>query len=253
MRALHGLGHAALLLAVFEGCSGNDTNPPPPPARPATISIAGIYLGTGSVGDGGASSVLACDYAIGVNVTTTDWTLRGPGRCGGALQCGQLRVSLLDGPDGSALLPPLVAANNGVALDVSSLLPSTVPSPSRGYAIKVELVDDAGVAYVPLEGGNGSAQQAFNMSFPACPAPGTAGSGGTSGASGGGAGRDSAAGDDNADAAGTAGSVETAGNGGNAETAGNGGTGGNAETAGSSGTAGGGTAGTVETSGTAGL
>ena len=234
MRTLQGLGHAALLLTVFGACSGNDTSSPTPPAGPATLDITGIALGSGFVGDGGASSLLACDYTIGVNVETTNWTLRGPGRCGGALQCGQLRVSLLDGPDGTALLTPLIAANNGAALDVSRLVPSTVPSKVRGYAIKVELVDDAGIQYVPLEGGNGSAQKAFDMAFPACPEPGTAGSGGTSGASSSGAAGDSAAGDDNADAAGTAGSLETAGNSG---------TGGNLETAGGGGAAGGGTAG----------
>ena len=213
---------------MFEACSNNDTSTPTPPAGPATIGISGIALGQGFVDGAGASPILACDYTIGVNVETTNWKLLGPGRCGGALQCGQLRVSLLDGPDGTALLMPLIAAGNGVALDVSSLVPPTDPMTPRSYVIKVELVDDSGNAYVAVDGGNGSAQQGFEMAFPS-----NCGShAGAAGAGGAGAGGDG-------ETAGTAGSAESGG--GTAEIAGNGGTGGAAGNAGNGGT--GGTAG----------
>ncbi len=100
LRALRGFGYTTLFLTVFQACNGNDASTPTPPAGPATLVITGISLGQGLYGDGGAASDLACDQSIGVNVQTTNWTLLPPGRCGGALQCGQLRVTLLDGSDG---------------------------------------------------------------------------------------------------------------------------------------------------------
>ncbi len=166
LRALRGLGYAALLLTVFEACSGDDASTPLPPAGPARVEITGIALGQGFVGDGGASSVLACDYTVGVNVQTTDWTLLGPGRCGGALQCGQLRVSLLDGPVGAELLT-IVTASNGAALDIGSLLSADPPLQAGTYSIMVELVDDLGKPYIALDGGNGSTQKEFFMALPA--------------------------------------------------------------------------------------
>ena len=202
LRALQGLGHMALVLTVFEACSGDQASPPTPPAGPATLAISGIALGQGFVGDGGASSILGCDYRIGVNVQTTNWTLLPPARCGGALQCGQLRVSLIDGS--SAELLTLVAAGNGVSLDVRSLLSATPPLQSGMYTIKGELVDDAGKAYVAVDGGNGSAQQEFFMELPAdCTnQPPSLASGGTGGGSSGAGNAGDSAGGDSAGAGG---------------------------------------------------
>ncbi len=245
LRPLQGLGCAALLLAIFQACSGNDTSTPTPPAGPATVEITGIALGEGFFGSGGGSSVLACDYSIGVNVQTTNWTLLGPGRCGGALQCGQLRVSLLTGVDGGELLT-VTSAGNGVALDVRTASPP-LPEGSNMYAIKVELVDDAGKPYVANDGGNGSAQEEFAMELPSkCPpdasggsgaTAGTGAGGGTSGASNAGAGGE----DESAGTAGAGGSAGTAGTGGSAGTegtakgGGSAGNGGSADTAGNTG------------------
>jgi hypothetical protein len=234
LRALRGIGHGALLLAVLGACSDDETSQPLPPAGPASVEITGIALGQGFVGEGGASSVLACDYTIGVNVQTANWTLLGPGRCSGALQCGQLRVSLLGGPGNGELLT-LIAAGNGAALNVRSLTP---PLQAGMYAVKVELVDDLGKVYNALNGGNGSAQQQFFMELPGeCTS--TPGSGGASGGSGGA--NDAGAGGETAGTAGTAGT-----GGGSAGTAGTGG--GSAGTAGTSGGSAG-TAGTVGTGG----
>ncbi|HKO53618.1 MAG TPA: hypothetical protein VJV79_38180, partial [Polyangiaceae bacterium] len=165
LRALRGLGYAALLLTIFQACSGDDASAPLPPPGPASVEITGIALGQGFVGDGVTSAVLGCDYTVGVNVLTTNWTLYPPGRCGAALQCGQLRVSLLDRLDGAEILT-VVSAGNGVALDVGSLRVATAPLTPTAYAIKVELVDDLGKVYLPLDGGNGSAQQEFVMALP---------------------------------------------------------------------------------------
>jgi len=227
LRALRGMGYAALLLTIFEACSGDDTTSPSPPAGPATLEITGIALGQGFFSEGDqASQLLACDYTIGVNVQITNWTLLAPARCGGALQCGQLRVSLLDGASSAELLT-VISAGNGVALDVRSLLSADPPLVDGAYTIKVELVDDAGKVYVPLDGGNGTEQKNFSMTLPsACPStpPGSGGtggsaSGGTSGAGHAGAGGDSAGeehagagGDSNGpSAAGTAGAAGTEG------------------------------------------
>ena len=201
LRTLRGLGYVGILLAVFEACSGDDASGPQPPPGPASVEITGIALGQGFVGDGtDASSRLACDYAVGVNVQTTNWTLSGPGRCGGAAQCGQLRVSLLDAQGGE--LTAQTAASNGVALNVREFVSANLPLDCVDYAIKVELVDDLGKPYVALDGGNGSARQAFCMarpaecpSFPATPGSGGAGGGGGNSAGGDGAGGDGAGGD----------------------------------------------------------
>ena len=185
LRALHGLAYSALLLTVFEACSGDEANAPLPPPGPASVAITGISLGQGFVGEGGASSVLACDYNIGVNVQTTNWTLLGPGRCGGALQCGQLRVSL-SAASGRAV-PSVIAAANGVVVNVRELVPASPAPDGERYTVQVELVDDSGKAYVALDGGNGSVETEFSMSFPKDCA-------GADGGSGSGAGGDSGAG-----------------------------------------------------------
>jgi hypothetical protein len=222
------LAYGALFLAVFEACSDDEASAPLPPAGPASVEITGIALGQGFVGDGGASSVLACDYTIGVNVQLTNWDLLGPGRCGGALQCGQLRVSLLDVSDvlPGVELPTVISAGNGVSLNVGALLSATPPLQSGTYAVQVELVDDAGKAYVGVDGGNGSVQQQFYMALP-MPSECTAGNGGASAGNGG-----ASAGNDGA----------SAGNGG--ASAGNGGA--SAGTAGTAGSAAAGTGGVTE-------
>ena len=220
LRALSGLGYAALLLTLFGACSGNDGSPPLPPDGPASLAITGIALGHGFVSEDEASWSLACDYSVGVNVQMAYWTLRGPGQCGGALQCGQLRVTLLGGADGSTELLNVIAAGNGVALDLQPLLSATPPLQDGDYVVKVELVDDAGKAYIGVDGGNGSDQKAFKLRLPAdCPS--TAGSGGaTSGAGGAGNGAGgnaaggggvggNAIGGDSAGSAGAAGAADT--------------------------------------------
>jgi hypothetical protein len=217
LRALSGLGYAALLLTFFEACSGDDTSTPTPPDGPASIAISGIALGHGFLGDGGAASILGCDYTIGVNVQTTNWTLSSPGRCSGALQCGQLRVTLLDGENKE--LKQVMAAGNGVALDVRSALSAVPPLNSFRYTIRAELIEDSGKPYVEVDGGNGSARQDFEMALPAradcsstpampdggggAPIVSNAGAAGDHAIDGGGAGGDHAA-NDTAGAAGTA-------------------------------------------------
>jgi hypothetical protein len=184
------------------------------------------------------------------------------------LQCGQLRVSLLDlnGPESVERLS-LIAAGNGVALDVRPLLSATPPLTDGTYAVKVELVDDAGRPYVASDGGNGSTQTDFDLKLPgdctstpetpgnagtsgAGPEIGSAGAGGESGgagdaggdsAGGGHAGADSAgggnAGADSAGGAGTAGSDGGGGGhaGGDSADGGNAGAAGSGRTAGASG------------------
>jgi len=213
LRVLRGLGYVTLLLAVFEACSGDEASTPLPPAGPASVEITGIALGQGFVGNDGASSSLACDYTIGVNVQMTNWTLFPPGKCSGTLQCGQLRVTLLD----SSVAPITVtSAGNGVSLDVRSLLASVPPSQLFDYTIRVELVDDLGNPYVALDAGNGAAEKEFQMALPrpedcttAGGSGGSSGGGGSSGTSTAGLGGDSA-GEDSAGAAGIAGSAATA-------------------------------------------
>jgi len=194
-RALRAFGYSALLLAVFEACSGDDTSTPSAPAGPASVEITGISLGQGLTGDGGAASVLACDYKIGVTVQTTNWTLLPPGRCGATLQCGQLRVSLLSSPAGS-VLATTVAAGNGVALDVRNLVNGASPLTVGRYLVQVELVDDAGKTYVAPDGSKGSNEAGFDLDeLPVCSSsPGIGGAGGGSGAGNAGASGDAAGG-----------------------------------------------------------
>jgi len=252
LRALRGLGSVALLLTLFEACSGSEANPPKPPAGPATIKIKEIALGHGFYNALDPTSYeLACDYTIGVNVGTTNWTLYPPGKCAGALQCGQLRVTLFDS-DGN-ILTQVVAAGNGVSLDVSSL---PTPPSVASYKVTAELIEDSGHPYVETDGGVGSDSTDIHMTLPekcppdtgtgGAPASGTGGSGGDHASAG-----NSASGGESAGTggiagatggtAGTAGAGEIAGTAGIGETAGTGGsdaTGGSAGTAGTAGIAG---------------
>jgi len=220
LRAVQSLGYVALLLTVFEACSGDQASPPTPPAGPATIEISGIALGQGFFGDGGASSTLGCDYTIGVNVQTTNWTLLPPARCGGALQCGQLRVSLLDGSSERERLK-VVSAGNGVALDLRSLVSATPPLEAGTYVIKVELVDDAGKTYVAV-GGKGTDEQSFDLKLPEnCAVPPlNPASGGAGGGSSGAGNAGDTAGADTAGAGGDTAGGDTAGSAGIAGAAG---------------------------------
>jgi len=149
-----------------------------------------IALGNGVYDGSEASSVLACDYKIGVTVQTKNWTLNSPGRCAGALQCGQLRVSLLDA-NGDAVLPRIIAAGNGVTLDVSSLVnvglrPEWKPPHDAGdsYTVLAELIEDSGTPYIELDGGDGSHTEDFYMKLPGTCDEGTAGAGAGGGAGG---------------------------------------------------------------------
>src|SRR6185369_6180288 len=160
---------------------------------PASIESMEIALGNGVYDGSEASSVLACDYKIGVTVQTKNWTLNSPGRCAGALQCGQLRVSLLDA-NGDAVLPRIIAAGNGVTLDVSSLVnvglrPEWKPPHDAGdsYTVLAELIEDSGTPYIELDGGDGSHTEDFYMKLPGTCDEGTAGAG--AGAGGGAGGR----------------------------------------------------------------
>jgi len=262
LRALRGLGSVALLLTLFEACSGSEANPPKPPAGPAKIEIKEIALGHGFYNEFDPTShAVTCDYTIGVNVELEYWTLYPPGRCAGALQCGQLRVRLED--SGQNTLLELTAAGNGVAMDVSSLADDE-KSIEGSYQVVAELIEDSGHPYVEVDGGDGSARKTFDMVLPARSAcKSTQGSGGSGGAGGSGGGPlESGSGGESLAAAGTggaAGSMAGTGSaaGGMAGTAGAGevaGTAGIDATGGSAGTAGtAGIAGTAEIAGNGGI
>jgi len=256
LRAVRGLGYVSLLLALFEACSGNDTSSPTPPPGPAHVEITQLSLGHGFYSeDDEASQVLACDNTIGINVVTNNWTLYPPGRCAGALQCGHLRVSLLDAVSPQPVLT-LIAAGNGVALNVLAANPPLPRDDTRySYTVRVELVDDSGKPYVEVDGGDGTGLKRFDMEIPSatgCPSSGSGGSGGNQGMGGkagtGGdnsvAGMSGAGGDQAGAEAGNAGEAENAGgslgsagsSGGSSGTAGS--TGGDQAIGGSSGSAG---------------
>lgn len=179
VQLLRYLGSSLLLMGVFEACSGDDSAPTDLFDGPPTLSITGISLGSGMTGQGGDSSVLACDNTIGVAIALTNWTLYPPGKCGSALQCGQVRVSLLDGGPNGAVLSQRLAASLGADLNVSTLVTSDKLH-AGGYTIQAELVDDAGVVYAITNGGNSTTEQTFNLTLADGCAEGTAGAGGSS-------------------------------------------------------------------------
>ena len=254
LRTVRALGSVTLLLALFEACSSNEATPPTPPAGPALITIKSISLGNGTYDESNPpTQVLSCDYTIGVNVLLTNWKLYPPGLCAGAPQCGQLRVSLLDESSPDPVIQVL-AAGNGVALDVAALvdksnLTAWKPPLTGNFTIRAELVDDSGKPYVEVDGGDGSDTTGnLDVKLPSgCNAPsgggGSAGGEATGGSAGMGgeeavAGMSGAAGDQAIGGnSGSGGSSGTAGsNGGSSGTAGS--TGGDQATGGSSGTAG---------------
>jgi len=173
------LGASLLVLCAFEACSSDEGAAPNPFDAPPTLEIAGISLGNG--GDG---SVLACDNNIGVTLAFSNWRPEPPGKCGSTPQCGQVRVSLLDGPNGAELASTSSAAI-GVNLDLTPLVENGTLK-SGSYAIQAELVDDAGRVYPITDGGNNTAARAFTLSLNRSCASGGAGasSGGASGEGG---------------------------------------------------------------------
>lgn len=172
------LGASLLVLCAFEACSSDEGAAPNPFTEPPTLEVAAISLGTG---DG---SVLACDNNIGVTLALSNWRLEPPGKCGSTPQCGQVRVSLLDGPNGPELASTSSAAI-GVNLDLTPLVEKGTLK-SGSYAIQAELVDDTGHAYPITDGGNNTAARAFTLSLSRSCASGSAGasSGGASGEGG---------------------------------------------------------------------
>ena len=177
-QALKYLGSSLLLLGVFEACSGDDAATPNPFHDPPTLEIASISLGSGSIGQGGDSSVLACDETIGVTLAISNWYAYPLGKCGTTPQCGQIRINLLDGPKG-AVLATKTSASVGVDLDVAQLVADGKLT-AGSYTIQAELVDDAGAVNPVTNGGNKSVEQAFNLTLSdGCP-EGTPGMGGSS-------------------------------------------------------------------------
>lgn len=179
-QALKLLAPSLLFLCAFEACA-SDSSTPNPFNAPPTLGIAEIYLGIGSIGQGGESGVLACDDTIGVTVALNNWRLEPPGKCDSTPQCGQIRVSLLKGADGSELASTRSAAV-GANLDVTKLVGDGTVKDGE-YAIQAELIDDTGNVYPIVDGGNNSAQQAFTLRLNDSCVSGAAGAG-ASGASG---------------------------------------------------------------------
>jgi len=175
-QALKYLGSSVLLLCVFEACSTDDAATPNPFKEPPTLEIADISLGNGSS--------LACDNTISVTLALSNWKLYPPGKCGSTPQCGQVRVSLLDGPSGKPLLSQAFASV-GANLNVGQLVESDELR-AGSYAIQAELIDDAGHVYQVMDGGNDTAERTFTLSLSAGCAPGSAGAsaGGASGEGG---------------------------------------------------------------------
>ncbi|MEO8916579.1 MAG: hypothetical protein ABI488_04085 [Polyangiaceae bacterium] len=175
-------------MAVFEACSADDPSTPNPFNNPPTLEISDISLGNGSIGQGGDSSVLACDDTIGVTFAVSNWDLYPPGKCGSTPQCGQLKVSLLDGPGGAVILTH-GSGSVGVNLDLTALVKAG-NFKAGSYAIQADLVDDSGAVYPITGGGNSTVERAFKLSLadgcmtgtPAAGAGGASGEGGMGGA-----------------------------------------------------------------------
>ena len=89
-----------LVLCAFAACSSDEGAAPNPFTDPPTLEISAISLGSGSIGQGGDSGVLACDDALGITLALSNWRLEPPGKCGSTPQCGQIRVSLLGAGNG---------------------------------------------------------------------------------------------------------------------------------------------------------
>jgi hypothetical protein len=168
-----------LLPCVFEACSSDQGATPNPFNEPPTLEISAISLGSGSIGQGGDSSLLACDDTIGITLTLQNWRPEPPGKCGSTPQCGQIRVSLL-GADG-AVVSSTSSAAVGVNLDVTRFVEDGTLK-AGSYTIQAQLVDDAGGVYPITDGGNSSAERSFTLRLKDGCASGAAGanSGGAS-------------------------------------------------------------------------
>jgi hypothetical protein len=179
LRAARFLAAVALTLGVFEACSGDDSGTSLTPSGPASVSITSVSLSSGNVLDQG-SNVLGCDYAIAVALSLPNWNLAQPGACT-VPQCGQVRVTLLKG-NGTTLLTR-VSASAGAAFDVRPYFKPDDQGltllPAGTYAVRAELVDDAGNLFNPGDAGNSSEEKEFDLALPSsCDMSGSAGAGG---------------------------------------------------------------------------
>jgi hypothetical protein len=167
LRALTFLGSTLLLLAIFEACSNDDSTLTVD--GPPSISITKITVGPGT--DAGQ----ACGNPIGLTLDINNWLLKQPGLCLSAPQCGQVRVTLTRGSDGSVLATRVAVS---AAVDLTALGSLETGS----YNVEAELIDDSGNVFAITDAGSSSAQETFQVN-PAvdCPSSSTGGAPGAGG------------------------------------------------------------------------
>ena len=158
----------ALLVPLFLlGCGGDD-DPPPPPPIPPTLQIDAFLTIDGSSFAADADCIeLSSDedqtllvQLEGTSATSIDgWTLRPPGTCGSAADCGHLQARVDPDATNSYGLQ-VAAATTTLALPFGRPCPQTAPpteclgidDPVGAHTIEITLRDDDGIP-VPNEDG----------------------------------------------------------------------------------------------------
>ena len=151
---------ALLVTGTVAACSSGDSSTAPEaPIGPAVLQL---------------SQVLGPDCQGRVSVVTTleNWTLRAPGVCASAPQCGTIRVSLL--ASDQTVISSSTAANATPSVVVPAAMLARVAS------VRVQLIDDAGNVYQVGDGSQDSATSPVTLS----PAAGCTGAGNAGGAAG---------------------------------------------------------------------
>ena len=137
-----------LFAALLSACSSDETTTTAPPPKVTLRVSALLPVGEAPWYEPAPEDwmqpvvSMGCDRTLGVALTVENFSLRPPGSCGGAVQCGYDQVTLLRADDASAVAGPMQSASNVPLLDLTALEPL-----GGDYLVRPELLTTVGTVY----------------------------------------------------------------------------------------------------------
>ncbi|HEX5099198.1 MAG TPA: hypothetical protein VFV94_06845, partial [Polyangiaceae bacterium] len=140
---------AWLLFAAFlSACSSDSSTPTAPPPKVTLRVSALLPVGEAAWYEPAPEEwtqpvvSIGCDRTLGVLLTVENFSLRAPGACNGAVQCGYDQVTLLGADDASVVAGPVQSASNVPLLELAGLEPL-----DGDYFVRPELLTAVGTVY----------------------------------------------------------------------------------------------------------
>lgn len=137
-----------LFAAILSACSSDSSAPTAPPPKVTLRVSALLPVGEAAWYEPAPEDwtqpvvSIGCDRTLGVLLTVENFSLRAPGACNGAVQCGYDQVTLLGADGASVVAGPVQSASNVPLLELSGLEPL-----DGDYFVRPELLTTAGTVY----------------------------------------------------------------------------------------------------------